>query len=183
MGERKLVLKVFLGFAAGVLSVGIILALNRSGFYIAWAPIIAAALIGAVTGVAEKSPGKIILGVALGCMGWICGELVSRLLFHSVATWIFVGGFIGLAGGIIEKSPKSVIGGIFLGVIGGFVGLLAGFSTIAVDALANADMQAMSILGAGVCINLMLGLKRPKNAATEVVSSDENDTPASKSEK
>lgn len=174
--ERKLLLKVSLGLTAGLLSVAIIQVLNRSGIYIAWAQIVAAALIGVVAGAAEKSKNKMILGMALGCVGWISGELFSRLLFHSIATWIFVGGFVGLTAGILEKSPVSVIGGMLLGAIGGLAGVGAGLSTIIIDPLRNADMQAMSILGAALFISLVLGLKRPKSAAGAVVSGSQAGT-------
>jgi hypothetical protein len=181
-GERKLVRKILLGLAAGLTSVAIIYILNRSGLYIAWVPIVAAALIGAVAGVAEKSVRKIALGVVLGCIGWISGEFLSMLLFHSVATWTTVGGFVGLTAGISEKSPKSMIGGFLLGVAGGMMGMVAGFSPVAVDAMANFDMQAMGILGAGIFISLMLGLKRPK-MADAAAGSDEADGPKSSDEK
>ena len=104
--DRRLPLKVSLGLAAGLTSVAIIYILNRSGLYIAWAPIIAAALIGTVAGIAETSGRKIALGVILGCAGWVCGELFSRLLFHSIATWVFVGGFIGLR--VIVLLPSRI---------------------------------------------------------------------------
>lgn len=182
-GERRLILKILLGCAAGLISIAIIYILNRGGFYIAWASILAAALIGAVAGIAEKSPKKIALGVVLGCIGWFCGELLSRQLFHSVATWISAGGFIGLTAGISEKSPKSMIGGFLLGATGGIIGMLAGFSPITVEALADFDMQAMGILGAGIFISLMLGLKRPKNPNASVASDDEADRPELPNEK
>lgn len=171
-GERKLIRKIILGFAASLLSVAIIYMLNRGGIYIAWAPILAAAIIGTVAGVAEKSGGKIVLGLILGCIGWISGELFSRLLFHSIATWIFVGGFIGLTAGILEKSPLSMIGGILLGAMGGLVGVAAGLSTIAVESWGRFDMQAMSIITAGISISLLLGLKRPRNAGADAVSNN-----------
>jgi hypothetical protein len=178
-GERRLARKIILGCAAGLISVAIIYILNRSGLYIAWAPIIAAALIGTVAGLAENSPRKIALGIILGCVGWICGELLSRQLFHSVATWVSVGGIIGLTAGILEKSPKSVIGGFLLGVIGGLMGQVAGLSTVAVDSLLYVDMQAMSIIGAAMFISLLLGLKRPKIANAAIAGDDETDKPES----
>lgn len=171
-GERKLIRKIVLGLAAGLLSVAILYMLNRGGIYIAWAPMMAAAIIGTVSGIAENSGRKIVLGLILGCIGWISGEFFSRFLFHSVATWIFVGGFIGLTAGILEKSPLSMIGGLLLGAIGGFVGLAAGFSTVAVESFGGLDMQAMSIIAAGISINLLLGLKRPRIAEAAAVSND-----------
>jgi len=171
-GKRKLILKIFLGLAAGLLSVAIIYVLNRSGIYIAWAPILAAAIIGTVTGVAEKSSKKIVLGLILGCAGWISGEFVSRLLFHSIATWIFAGGFIGLTAGILEKSPLSMIGGLLLGAMGGLVGVAVGLSIIMVESLGRFDMQAMSIIAAGISISLLLGLKRPRSTEADAVSND-----------
>jgi hypothetical protein len=182
-GERKLIRKIALGGAAGLTSVAIIYILNRSGLYIAWAPIIAAVLIGAVAGIAENSGKKIALGLALGGIGWFCGELLSRQLFHSAITWVCVGGFIGLTAGILEKSPKSIIGGLLLGVLGGALGMLARFSPVAVDAMANVDMQAMGMLGAGIFISLMLGLKRPKISDATDTSGDEAGTPESPGEK
>lgn len=176
-GERRLILKVFLGFAAGSISVAILHALNRSGFYIAWAPIIAAALIGAVAGTAEKSRTKIALGIVLACIGWVAGELLSRQLFHSIVTWPTVGGFIGLTAGISEKSPKSMIGGFFLGGIGGLIGVVARLSTVVVEPLRDVDMQAMTILGAGIFISLLLGLKRPGSADTAAAESDGDGKP------
>ena len=175
-GERKLIRKVFLGLAAALISVAIIRLLNRGGFYIAWAPIIPAALIGAAAGLAEKSVKKMAFGIALGCIGWICGELFSRLLFHSVATWVFVGAFIGLTAGLLEKSPKSVIGGFLLGAVGGFMGVAAGMSTIMFDPLRNLDMQATSILSAGLFISLLLGLKRSKGVDVVVGPSTGNNS-------
>ena len=182
-GERRLIRKVSLGCAAGLISIAIIYILNRSGFYIAWASIMAAALIGTVAGIAEKSGKKIALGVALGCIGWICGELLSRQLFHSVVTWISVGGFIGLTAGILEKSPKSMIGGVFLGIIGGLMGPIAGLSTVAVDFLLDFDMQAMGIIGAAIFISLMLSLKRPQSRHAATAAIDADDGPESPDEK
>jgi hypothetical protein len=173
-GERKLLWKVVLGCAAGLISVTIIYVLNRAGLYLAWESIIAAGLIGAVAGVAEKWGWKVALGVMLGCIGWICGEVVSRQLFHSAATWISVGGCVGLTAGIMEKSPASLIGGVVLGVIGGLLGQMAGFSTIAVDSLVAFDMQAVTILCAAIFISLMLGLKRPKIAGATLVGVGES---------
>jgi hypothetical protein len=181
--ERNIIRKVALGLAAALLAVAVIHVLNRAGIYVAWAQIMAAALVGAVAGVAEKRRNKIVLGVVLGCAGWICGELFSRLLFHSVATWMFVGSFIGLTAGILEKSPKSMIGGLFLGVMGGLMGVAAGLSTIIVDSMRDFDMQALSILGAGVGISFFLGLKRPKNGDTVVASDNEREKPDSPGEK
>ena len=180
IGERKIILKASLGFAASLISVLIIFILNRNGIYLAWAQIIAAALIGAVAGIAEKSRGKIALGMILACIGWFSGEHFSRLLFHSIATWIVVGGFIGLTAGILEKSPKSIIGGICLGAIGGLMGVAAGLSTIMIDWTRSPDMQAMSILGAGIFISLLLALKRPKNIDSAIVAADEIDKPESR---
>ncbi len=171
-GERSLILKVFLGFAAGSISIAIIHTLNRSGVYIAWAPIIAAALIGAVAGTAEKSKTKIALGIVLACIGWVAGELLSRQLFHSIVTWPTVGGFIGLTAGVSEKSPKSMIGGFFLGMIGGLIGVVARLSTVVVNPLRDVDMQAMTILGGGIFISLLLGLKRPGSTDTAAAESD-----------
>ncbi len=176
-GERKIILKASLGFAASLVAVLIIFILNRNGIYLAWAQIIAAALIGTVAGVAEKSRGKIALGMILACIGWFSGEHFSRLLFHSIATWIFVGGFIGLTAGILEKSPKSIIGGICLGAIGGLMGVAAGFSTIIIDQPHGLDMQAMGIMGAGIFISLLLALKRPKDIDGIIVAADEIDGP------
>jgi hypothetical protein len=179
-GERKFIQKILLGCVAGLISVTLTYILNRAGLYIAWAPIIAAALIGAIPGIAEKSSGKVILGVILGCIGWICGEVVSRQLFHSMATWISVGGFVGLTGGILERSPKSMIGGLILGAIGGFIGLVAGFLTMANDFLLNLDMQAVTILCAAIFINTLLGILRPRIAAAE---NGEHNEPESLNEK
>lgn len=183
VGERKLIRKVTLGFGAGLISVAIIYGLNRSGFYIAWAPIVAAALIGAVAGAAEKRGNKIALGVCLACIGWISGEVFSRLLFHSIATWIFVGGFIGLTAGIMEKSLKSMIGGIVLGAIGGLMGVAAGLSTIMLDRLRSYDLQVMGIFGAAISINLLLGLKRPRSPDAPAVAGKGDDKPESPDEK
>jgi hypothetical protein len=179
--ERKILLKTSLGFAASLVAVLIIFILNRNGIYLAWAQIIAAALIGSVAGIAEKSPGKIALGMILACMGWFCGEYVSRFLFHSIVMWIFVGGFIGLTAGILEKSPKSIIGGICLGAIGGLMGVAAGLSTIMIDQPHGLDMQAMGIMGAGIFINLLLALKRPKGIDGTIVEADEINGPESSS--
>lgn len=174
MGERKIILKVSLGLAAGLVSALIIYALNRGGLYFFWSPLLAAGLIGAVTGIAEKSIGKIVLGVVLGCAGWISGELFSLLLFHSVATWMFVGGFIGLTGGIVEKSFKSMAVGIILGAIGGLIGVVAGMLTISSGPLGGLDMQATSIVVSAICIHLMLGLKRPRIADAVVATGNED---------
>lgn len=176
-GERKIILKASLGFVASLVAVLIIFILNRNGIYLAWAQIIAAALIGTVAGVAEKSRRKIALGMLLACIGWFSGEHFSRLLFHSVATWIFVGGFIGLTAGVLEKSPKSIIGGTCLGAIGGLMGVAAGLSTVMIDWTHSLDMQAMSILGAGIFISLLLSLKSPKGIDTAIVAADEIDKP------
>lgn len=175
-GERRLARKILLGCAAGVISVTIIYVLNRAGLYLAWESIIAAGLIGAVAGVAEKAGWKVALGVILGCIGWMCGEMVSRQLFHSVATWIAVGGFVGLTAGIMEKSPASLIGGVVLGAIGGLLGQVAGFSTVAVESLLAFDMQAVTIICAAIFISLMLGLKRPKIADANAVGPNEGNT-------
>ncbi len=183
VGERRLIWKVMLGFGAGVISAAIIYSLNRSGFYISWAPIVAAALIGAVPGTAEKRGNKIVLGVILACVGWISGELFSRLLFHSMATWIFVGGFIGLTAGIVEKSLKSMIGGIVLGALGGLMGVAAGMSTIMLDPLRDYDLQVMGIFGAAIFINLLLGLKRPKILDATGATGGGDDKPKSSDEK
>jgi hypothetical protein len=179
LGARKIILKTSLGFAAALISVLIIFILNRSGIYLAWAQIIAAALIGAVAGIAEKSRGKIALGMLLGCIGWFSGEHLSRLLFHSIATWIVVGGFIGLTAGILEKSPKSMVGGLCLGAMGGLMGPAAGLSTILIDWNRSLDMQAMSIMGAGIFISLLLALKRPKNIKGADVAADDAGKPES----
>ncbi|MBI5116925.1 hypothetical protein HZA56_10675 [Candidatus Poribacteria bacterium] len=178
-GQRRIIPKASLGFAASLISVLIIFILNRNGIYLAWAQVIAAALIGAVAGVIEKSHRKVVLGMALACIGWISGEHFSRLLFHSVATWVFVGSFIGMTAGILEKSLKSGIGGFFLGAIGGLVGVAAGLSTIMVDWTRSLDMQAMSILGAGVFINLLLAFKGPKSPDRAIVAADEISKPES----
>jgi len=169
-GERRLILKALLGLAAGLTATAVIYILGRSGVYVSWASIVAAGLIGAVAGIAEKSATKLVLGVALGCVGWVCGEYLSRNLFHSLVTWICVGGFTGLTAGILEKSPKSMIGGLLLGALGGFIGMVAGFLTMANESLLRFDMQAVTIIGAAFFISVLLGLKRPK-----IMVTDEND--------
>ena len=93
--------------------------------------------------------------------------------------WIFVGGFIGLTAGVLEKSPRSIIGGICLGAIGGLMGVAAGLSTIMIDWTRSLDMQAMSILGAGIFISLLLALKRPKSIDRATIAADEIDKPES----
>ncbi len=166
-GPKLLGLKLILGAMAAV--VGMMLMRLIGG-----GEIVVAILIGIVPGLAERSSKKAVAGAVLGLVGYLVGARVGIAVARTAqgvpfGHWAITGGFIGLTSGIsrregLWRSPRSlatalgsvcgfVLGALF-GILGDIAGLAAAFAISGVPPLIYMWVTEVSLLCAGVFINL-----------------------------
>lgn len=165
-GFRLLLAKMILGAVAA----GVGMALMR---VIGGGEIAVAILIGLVPGIAERSAKKIVAGAVLAAVGYIVGArvgtAVARSASASLGHWAVTGAFIGLTSAISRREGRwfstrvlapplgaacgLVLGGLF-GFLGDITGLLAVFSIPNLPPFLYMRMTEISLLCAGIFINL-----------------------------
>jgi hypothetical protein len=166
-GFGLLIAKVILG----ALAAGVAMVLMR---VFGTGEILVAFFIGAIPGIAEKSPKKLAAGALLGIIGYVAGAHVGKVIAKTASGvplghWAIVGGFIGITAGIArypgQSTSSRVVGtlsGIILGLVFGILGDIGGFLTVPVSSKLGLGLfyylREVSLVCAGVFINLAAAL-------------------------
>ena len=171
VGFKLLLLKM----ALGAVVAGIGMALMR---VLGGVEIIVAILVGLVPGLAERSGKKAVAGAVLAAVGYIVGAQVGGAVARSgegvpFGHWAVTGAFIGLTSGLSRMEGRllparplalivGAICGLILGGILGFPGDIAGlaavFSISDLPSFIYMRTTEVSLLCAGIFINLGAGL-------------------------
>lgn len=166
-GFTLLIVKVILGAVAAGTAMLLIRAFNTGEILVAF-------FIGAVPGIAERSPKKLAAGALLGIVGYVAGANVGTLIARMAAGvplghWAVVGAFVGITAGIPRHPGQSVssravgiAGGVVLGLVFGVLGDIGGFLTVPLSGHLGVDLflylREVSLACAGVFINLAAAL-------------------------
>ena len=162
-GFKLLIAKVILGALAAGVAMLLMRAFNTDEMLVAF-------FIGAVPGIAERSPKKLAAGALLGIVGYVVGANVGKQVARMAAGvplghWAIVGAFIGMTAGIARNPGQSfssraagIASGIVLGLVLGILGDIGGFLTIAPSSRLGLGLylylREVSLVCAGVFINL-----------------------------
>ena len=170
-GFKLILLKMALGAVAAVAGMLLMRLVGGGG-------IIVAVLIGLAAGLAERSRNKALAGVVLAVVGYMVGAQVGGAVAGSgdgvpFGHWAVTGAFIGLASGLSRMEGRllparplalivGAICGLILGGILGFPGDIAGlaavFSISDLPSFIYMRTTEVSLLCAGIFINLGAGL-------------------------
>jgi len=148
--------KLLLGLVAGAISYVLLLWLHGP-----WEEIVAATLIGSVVGVAELSPGRILVGSVACATGWFLGSMLFGVWIElGVGAWLVAGAFLGAVFGACRKWWMA-IPAMLLGLVAGLLAEASRYLTVLATPLRGLDMQLLLLLSAGLLLNLVAALMAP----------------------
>jgi len=166
-GFKLLIAKVILGALAACVAMLLMRVFNTGEILVAF-------FIGAVPGIAERSPKKLAAGALLGIVGYVAGANVGKFTARMTAGvplghWAVVGAFVGITVGITRHPGQSfssravgIASGIVLGLVFGISGDIGGFLTVPASSRLGLDLflylREVSLVCAGVFINLAAAL-------------------------
>ncbi len=165
-GFKLLIAKVILGGLAAGAAILLMRVFNTGEILVAF-------FVGAVPGIAERSPKKLAAGALLGIIGYVAGANVGKAVARMAAGvplghWAVVGAFVGMSAGIARHPGQSfssrtvgIASGIVLGLFFGVLGDIGGFFTVPASSLGLSlylYLREVSLICAGVFINLAAAL-------------------------
>lgn len=149
--QRHVIAKTIAGGMTGLIVFFPLLALQTD-----WEDVIAAAAIGAVAGLVDRSPRTVWL-CALACAsGWLVGSAVFGIWIEMGAgAWILAGAFLGAASGFLGGSAWRAGLGFLLGLVAGLVAEVSRYLTLLAEPLRTWDMHFILLVMAGLLLNLV----------------------------
>jgi hypothetical protein len=148
--------KVLIGALAGTLSYVLLLWLHGP-----WEEVLAAALIGSVVGIADRSPSRIFVGAAACTAGWVLASVVfSTWIELGIGAWLGAGAFLGAAFGLYRRWWVALIT-MSLGFAAGALAEAARYAPVFVAGLRAVDMQLLLLLTAGLLLSLVAAAAAP----------------------
>jgi len=152
----RLGLGLLLGLSAGVVSYILLLWLHGP-----WEEIVAAALIGSVVGIADRSPQRVLVGSIACAAGWLlCSVLFGIWTELGVGAWMGAGALLGAAFGAY-RAWWMTIPAMLLGLVAGLVAEASRYLTVFLSPLRGFDMQLLLLLSAGLFLTLVATVMAP----------------------
>jgi len=154
--SRHVCRKLLLGIAAGVFSYVLLRWLHGP-----WEEVVAAALIGSVVGIADRSLRYTLVGCIACAGGWLLGSILFGVWIElGVGAWMVAGAFLGAAFGALRKWWIA-IPATLLGLVGGVLAEVSRYLTVLVTPFRSVDMQLLLLLSAGLLLNAVAALVAP----------------------
>lgn len=146
---RMIAFKALTGSLAGALAYIALLWLHGP-----WEEVVAAALIGSIVGLADRSSPRILLGAAAGAVGWVAASLVFSIWIElGIGAWLGAGVLLGGVFGACRRWWVA-IPAMFFGFVAGALVEASRSLPVALAALRGVDIQLLVLVSAGLFLNL-----------------------------
>jgi hypothetical protein len=155
---RMIWLKVLMGGLAGALAYFALLCTHS-----AWEEVVAAALIGSISGIVDRSFPRVFLGAAACAVGWVAASLVFSIWIElGIGTWLGAGALLGGVLGACRRWSVAIPAMLFGFVAGALVEASRSLPVL-FKGLRGVDIQLLVLVSAGLLLNLVAASFAPRS--------------------